>query len=87
MVFVLAILECFGTMYIWTKTFMPSWQYEQSACLAGRCTPPPPPPPGGACAGQVFTSTSSKPTQISRGHRQGEEEKEEEKEEEEVEVE
>ena len=76
MVFVLAILECTGTMYIWTKTFMPSWQYEQSACLAGRCTPPPP-PPGGACAGQVFTSTSSKPTQISRGHRQGEEEKEE----------
>ena len=75
MVFVLAILECTGTMYIWTKTFMPSWQYEQSACLAGRCTPPP--PPGGACAGQVFTSTSSKPTQISRGHRQGEEEKEE----------
>ena len=84
MVFVLAILECTGTMYIWTKTFMPSWQYEQSACLAGRCTPPPP-PPGGACAGQVFTSTSSKPTQISRGHRQGEEEKEEEKVGEEVE--
>ena len=75
MVFVLAILECTGTMYIWTKTFMPCWQYEQSACLPGRCTPPP--PPGGACAGQVFTSTSSKPTQISRGHRQGEEEKEE----------
>ena len=85
MVFVLAILECTGTMYIWTKTFMPSWQYEQSACLAGRCTPPP--PPGGACAGQVFTSTSSKPTQISRGHRQGEEEKEEKKEEVEEEVE
>ena len=80
MVFVLAILECTGTMYIWTKTFMPSWQYEQSACLAGRCTPPPP-PPGGACAGQVFTSTSSKPTQISRGHRQGEEEEKEEMEE------